>query len=578
MLNKNKRRSKELAEIFTLDIETDSKGELIDIGFYNGELIRYFQDWGNFTEHLSTIKNDALVYAHNGGGFDYVNYFIWLFKNKMEFSAMLKSSKIFAFSIDKFPNIKFVDSFCLLPMSLDKIAKSFCELDKISIDTKDIQNMRYFKEKNKRKYYEYLERDCVSLYDSIVKLRALVNDVYNIGNLPLSIGGTSMRLFMREFLNHKIIVPSAKEKEFTFRSYVGGRCEYLGFGYQNKNGWYENVNGYDFNSHYPAQMISAKFPIRRGIKTSKGVFDSKGFLESGIYECSFNQKHGRIPLLKTESGDYEFSGSGVYTHFELNEIIKGGGNVDIISGYYYELNEDIFSKFVNFFFSERLKAQALNDTAKDVLYKLILNNLYGKFGQRDEVQSIQIINEDDVRDLLLENKKLNEFHRIDDYHAFYEVTENKTCHTSFPAIASYITALGRIKLVNTIELSENPIYCDTDSIHCIGELPSELLGDKLGQLKTEFLNSQARYGGKKSYEIKDDKLRQKGIPSASLNSGVFDELFNKGFIEVSYKRPLLLKSAIRKIETQSPSEFTEFTRTIKCEPSYFEKISAQENC
>ena len=573
MINKpTKSRKKQLSKIYTLDIETDSRGELIDIGFYDGERIKYFQSWKTLLKHLENLTEPSLIYAHNGGGFDYVNMLVYLFGANIKFEAMLKQSKIFCFWLLDKPHIRFVDSFNVLPTTLEKVAASFADCEKLEIDKSNYLDMRGFKSRERDLYYKYLERDCVSLYQSMLKMQALVNEIYNLGNLPLSIGGISMRLFQRAFLSEKIITPSKSEKDFTFNAYVGGRCEYLGFGETDKNGWYENVNGYDFNSHYPAQMLNHEFPTMRGVYVSDFVRDNNGLIESGIYNVQFRQDKGRIPLLQSCDGEYEFEGFGAFTHLELNEIERIGGKVVCGSGYYYSETAPIFDDFVNYFFEKRLEAQKLNDSARNTFYKLVLNNLYGKFGQRDTVESLSVLSREEMEVCLEKGIELNEFFRVDDNFAFYGIKTEKKCYTSFPAIACMITANARIVLNRILESCKNPLYCDTDSIHCQDELPRELLGDDLGKLKVEFLNSFARYGGKKSYEIQGSKRRQKGIPKDAVTKEFFDKLFNKGEVLANFTRPLLLKSAIRKIDVQSPSMFAPFTRTVTRDESLKEKL------
>lgn len=565
---KQKRESK----IYTLDIETDSKGEIVDIGFYDGCAIKYFQSWDFLLKELERIESESIIYAHNGGGFDYVNLLVYLFGRGIKFEAMLKQSKIFCFWLCDKPHIRFADSFNIMPSSLEKVAASFSELEKLDIDESNYKDMRAFKERERELYYKYLERDCVSLYQSLMKVKALVNEIYNLGNLPLSIGGISMRLFTKGFLGEKIITPSKNEKEFTFNAYVGGRCEYLGFGTPDNEGFYNNVNGYDFNSHYPAQMIAHNFPIRRGVYVDEFVRGKNGLIETGIYNVRFKQTSGRIPLLQTVEGDYAFEGYGAFTHLELNEIENTGGKVICQSGYYYSETAPIFNDFVDFFFSERLKAQKMSDSARNTFYKLVLNNLYGKFGQRDTVESLMVLGREQCTEALENGLELNEFYRIDDNFSFYDVKQEKKCFTSFPAIASIITASARIVLNQYLERCENPLYCDTDSIHCQDTISAEHIGDELGKLKVEFMNSFARYGGKKSYEIQNNKVRQKGIPKSVVTNDFFNELFRAGRVETTFNRPLLLKSAIRKIDTQSPSMFSPFTRTVTRDLSLKEKL------
>jgi hypothetical protein len=573
MINKpTRRRKKAIAQIYTLDIETDARGELIDIGFYNGERIKYFQTWEGLLKDLDSIDGESLIYAHNGGGFDYVNMLVYLFGAGIKFEAMLKQSKIFCFWLIDKPYIKFVDSFNIFQSSLEKVTASFSELEKLEIDKENYKDMRGFKQRERELYYRYLDRDCIALYQAIIKMRSLVNEVYELGNLPLSIGGISMRLFGRAFLNEKIVTPSKTEKEFTFNAYVGGRCEYLGFGACDSAGWYENVNGYDFNSHYPAQMLGAEFPIRRGVYVADFVRDPSGQIEHGIYIVKFRQDTGRIPLLQNCDGEYSFEGFGTFTHTELNEIEATGGRVTSGCGYYYPETAPIFDAFVKYFYEKKFEATKISDSARTIFYKWVLNNLYGKFGQRDTVESLQVLSRQQSDEQLERGAELNEFYRIDSDYAFYDVKSEKKCYTSFPAIACMITASARIVLNRVLESCANPLYCDTDSVHCQDTLAGNLIGDGLGKLKIEFANTSARYGGKKSYEIADNKKRQKGIPKDAVTREFFDNLFAKGFTETNFNRPLLLKSAIRKIDIQSPSMFTPFKRTITRDQSLKEKL------
>lgn len=559
------------SKIYTLDIETDSQGEVLDIGFYDGEVCRYYDNWEKFYNDLLKIESSAMIYAHNGGGFDYVSFLFYLFKNGIEFYAMLKQSKIFAFNLTTKPNIKFVDSYCIMPMSLNDLTKSFSELQKLDLGGYDYSEMETFKNSDSVTYYNYLERDLISLYQAVIKMQSLVNEIHAIGNLPLSIGGISLKLFQKRF-SEKIGTPSRSEKMFTFNSYVGGRCEFLGFAKSDLNGWFENVNGYDFNSHYPSQMINDDFPIWRGAYTTEFIRDNKGLIRSGVYNAKFDQINGRFPYLQNAEKEYCFDGYGCFTNYELNYIEKIGGKIDCLGGYHYEFAKPIFNEFVKFFFDRRLDAQKISDEARSLFYKLVLNNLYGKFGQRDEVESLEVLDFRSVSKKLTSGETLNEVYRIDDDLAFYSVKKEKQCLTSFPAIASMITAKARLRLYDVLESVKYPLYCDTDSIHCIGEIDSGLIGNDLGKLKVEFYKAAARYGGKKSYEITDVKSKQKGIPKVNINEQVYNDLFTNGQVKVNYKKPLMLKSAIRSNDLKNPNMFRTFTRTITKDKSLAEKL------
>jgi hypothetical protein len=130
------------------------------------------------------------------------------------------------------------------------------------------------------------------------KCEYLVNEIFPLGNLPLSIGGISMRLFGRAFLNEKIVTPSKTEKEFTFNAYVGGRCEYLGFGKRDKKDIIKRLTDTISIHTIPRKCWARNFLFVAAFIPRILCAIVDGRIEHGIYIAKFRQDNGRIPLLQ----------------------------------------------------------------------------------------------------------------------------------------------------------------------------------------------------------------------------------------------------------------------------------------
>ena len=95
----------------------DEEGE---VGLFQGkDTVKEFCEWLLTKEH-----QDCIVVAHNFQGYD--GYFIqnYLNKNAIKYEVILRGAKILSMTISMF-NIKFVDSFNFIPMSLAKFPKTF---------------------------------------------------------------------------------------------------------------------------------------------------------------------------------------------------------------------------------------------------------------------------------------------------------------------------------------------------------------------------------------------------------------------------------------------------------------------
>jgi DNA polymerase elongation subunit (family B) len=161
---------------------------------------------------------------------------------------------------------------------------------------------------------------------------------------------------------------------------------------------------------------------------------------------------------------------------------------------------NIFSEYVEYFYNMRLEAKAKGDEVRTLLYKLFLNSLYGKFGQKSnhwekvgeadptEVKLERIYDVDTKKFITVKIFGGGIFRKND-----LEEGENESFY-SFPAIASHVTSYARMLLWKYIETAgiENVYYTDTDSlfVNLEGyknlEKANYLNEDTLGLLKLEY--------------------------------------------------------------------------------------------
>lgn len=447
-----------MKNIGTADIEANHWIDLTMIGFYDGEKYFLFPSINKFLNHILTEKYHRYkIYFHNGGRYD----FLFLIEKLFELGKVdmiQKSGGFIAIFFESKQGIKitFADSIALFPASLEKLINDFnIEYKKIPIDFSiehkfiDIQ------------LREHLKNDCLSLYKIIEKF-------YDVeGFLSFTVASHALKVFLKKFFNGTIWnVSDSFDFYFREKYYKGGRVEvYKGYG--------KNLYYYDINSLYPSVMLEA-MPLGSPIKTDVYKKNKIGFYEIKLLE---ETNFLISPLsIKTKKGNYYVNGEkgdifNVLSN-ELEYLIEKKIKFNILSGYYFDKQSKIFEGYVNYYYKQ--KKESKNETERYIA-KLMLNSLYGKFGQRLDGEVIEQLNEknkdldnkiyDSYNDLVLVHKKLN-------------------VHIKGVYISAYITALARIKHLRLMDSvgHENIYYCDTDSLITSKQLK---VSKEIGDIKLE---------------------------------------------------------------------------------------------
>jgi len=302
-------------------------------------------------------------------------------------------------------------------------------------------------------------------------------------------------------------------------AYYGGRCECFYIGRPRKGIYYK----VDINSMYPYIMKTNDFPVKF-IKQGKNV-DPAAILKVAPLYCFMAECE-----IETEAPIYAMRNNGklifpvgrfktFLTTASLLFGIKHGHVKKVLKVACYK-KANIFNSFVDYFYNKRMDFRAANNPAFAYMCKLILNSLYGKFGQRTSRVSYTGRNETaaDMRRLIIDYKT----HKVSTHQVFFgretviDQGEDEAAN-SMPAISAHVTDHARVYLWNLIDQAglSNCFYCDTDSIIVnatgLKNLRPKLHHDQLGLLKIEGQARRVVLRGAKHYTFGSD-TRIKGIP------------------------------------------------------------------
>ena len=417
--------------------------------------------------------------------------------------------------------IKFVDSFKLLPFKLAKLTKEF----KISDEKVDynIVNDCFLTDTNAK----YIENDVKGLYEVIKIFREITNSTKDtiascayenfwehFAKIPKNLNYKEAKKYSDGVKEKYFPTLTLDEDNFFRKAYKGAFC------YVN-----ERIKGkvikavgdvYDVNSLYPYIMDSKKLlPIGRPSKTVIPAW--KNHLTFYKLNVKATIKPNAVPSIfakgflavKTKAlyihdiDTFKDEKPFVFTDCDLRLLQKcyDVEEMEILEQYYFEAVEakSLFGEYIKYF-----KQMKINHSKeKDAFYfiaKLFQNSLYGKFGASYFFSTLKYNVDKDAVKIYIEDVTDRE--------------NNEPTEQTYVPLASYITAHAREYIINLI--LKNPeafLYCDTDSIHMLhvehNHLP--IHNSEYGYLKNEFCFTEAIYVRQKTYieighELNSDKI------------------------------------------------------------------------
>jgi len=544
-----------------------------------------FSDFLNDLLSFFKKGNNLNVYAHNLSNFDGIFLLKHLIKfgevEPLYFHGRLITVKV-KLNIKGFKGkvIIFKDSYLLLPVKL----RILCEVFKVA-STKgyfpyglnDIfysgvfpkleywtgmspaqYNILKLEFKNKLWNFQleaikYCKLDCKALHQVLMFYNKEFFNKFNINIFSaLTAPSLAMRLFKTLFMPKDTIYQLHGNVEKAIReSYSGGAVDV--YKPHNKIGnftmskTFRTIKGYDVNALYPTVMAQQPMPLGKPIlfvgDIRKLYPNAYGFFYCKITSPAFLDQPILQRRVNTSEGMRTVAGLGTWYGWinsaEMDNAMKSGYTFEIIRGYEFETG-DLFSKFVNTLYELRTqypKGHPLNHTSK-----LMVNSLYGKFGMRSDFTRADVysINSEQDKAAFLElldmwGTSVKDFVLLDD--SLVVIRDSTLDLRTNPegsvdnyhgvetniAVASAITAEARIHMSY---FKNNPkfhiYYSDTDSAFIDGELPEEMVGKGLGQLKLEYVIKKAVFLAPKVYalvlEDGTEIIKIKGLTSNTILS------------------------------------------------------------
>jgi hypothetical protein len=482
-------------EVAVLDFETDPfKFGRVPEPFACGVLWRnvYVEFWGSdcwrrAADYLLSIDVPLVVYAHNGGKFDF--FFMWAV---LDNPIKIINGRIVLATLGIH---ELRDSWAIMPFALARYKKTVIDYSKFEPETR---------ESNRTEILNYLHDDCCDLMDLCLAF------VKRFG-FRLTVAGTAMAELTS-------IHPQESQNEthdHRFRPYYhGGRVECFETGELRGD-----FKVFDVNSMYPAVMQNCDHPIgAQYIQPERPILDSQGWVEGYpgcLYFCEVEGDNlGALPTREL-NGSLTFNlpyGTFCTTSHELRAAITlGKFQVRQLHSVSIPRYVQRFDDFVSRFSLEKIEAKKDGDKIKEIFSKLILNSAYGKFGQNPEkfceyLIAIKGIHSDPTDDIWAINSE-------SDHWRVWEKPSPKKRYFDV-AIAASVTSAARAVLLHGIANAKRPVYCDTDSIIC-ESLDVEHDEFALGAWKEEARGNRAAIAGKKLYALWQDrevvKMASKGV-------------------------------------------------------------------
>ena len=557
-INQNKKKLDYSEFIGAYDIETteDSvKAYAIGIYIENDEYKDFFglDCWTKFYLYLkdwtfrsSTTNNKLTLFAHFGGGFDFLPTLKALRKNILnmkissstEINGIMVNIKIYCPKLVDNKNLTLIlkDSYPLLRSKLAQLTQDF-EVEHLKGDLKHYLMTEEFFPQYEQKIRKYLTSDVLGLFEVLKKFENLVLQRWNIEK-PLSyltISSLAREIFKQKFWDNTKQIPNLPYllDQFFRRAYYGGRteCFYIG----------EVVNWvyyYDFTSLYPFIMcgdLPYGMPRRRkgskiNLETFNGIvhFKAKNLDLLDYY---------LLPV-KTEKG-LIFPHLSDWTEFvlwsdEAKLAKKIGYQIEIIEGYEFKV-APYFVEVINDMFDLKKAALEEKKPGKKHLAKIAVNSLSGCWGIRTNKVKKLILKSCSEKELKkdvakyletnalmsLRSNKKNNLH-------FLRILENLDADYAYLPLSIATTSKARCHLYNLfLDVSKKGgkiFYCDTDSIitNFNVEEDDELGprwcgkdGSKLGELKNEFGPKGKTFGAvfiaPKIYGFESGEIKFKGL-------------------------------------------------------------------
>lgn len=481
-------KNKELP-IYTLDLETDPfMRDRVPVpfaaGIYDGVVFRSF--WSSRTgtclqkvkEYMESNLEPGIVYAHNGGRFDFFYMLEWFDGKMMIINNRIVRAKVPSVvpSTKKKVDFDFRDSYAIMPFPLAAYQKEHIDMNLLTRENRHA---------HRAEINFYLKGDCVHLWDLCVEFQKKFGDAKTIASAAFK-ELTDIHHF--EKLN------LVQDELFRKHFFYGGRVQCFEKGYIQKS-----IKIYDVNSMYPYAMMAFEHPTGWCVLEDSKIWNTPKLKTFFLTVEGYSDD--AFPMRK-KNGGIEFGKNEGVFHVSIHEYIAAVGlgcfkPSRILATYNFD-DFRTFHMFVDKYYTLREQAKKEGDKMHTLFYKFILNSAYGKFA----------LNPDNYYDWML--SQAGEIPKGDLWepsqltHGKAILWRRKTLHRrnlNNVATGASITGAARSILLEAIKKSTGVLYCDTDSIMCESFAGGNLHETKLGAWKQEESGDSLAIAGKKMYAL-----------------------------------------------------------------------------
>lgn len=398
-------------------------------------------------------------------------------------------------------------------------------------------------------------------YDTLAELELgqWIMERHREYNVPhsVSLAHLASEIFKHKFIpvGKRIKLPPSIARNYAIRSYHGGR-----------NGLYidkqlprliKNVTEIDIISSYPNAMVNMP-NFLEGEYKNVIKFDKK---HVGVYRIVADIFPVRYPICFDDGfkSVYERTKNKILylTNYDIKQALQNKEiKIKKIKGVIFVPSESKESNplknYAEHFFE--LKNKTPKSDSRYLIYKLLLNALYGKFFQRTEIVNYNLV----------EGKYIRE--------SWY-----KAGGLFNPFIATLITSFARVEL-NKLEWKYNSIHSSTDSIKTTKKINERTLPKGLGGLTKEitgdclfFRNKlYLHFNGDSKSHIKNIKLGKEKKEDIKIAlhgfQGTIKDLvymFETGERSYIAKRMIKVREAINSKTGKKALQFVEEERNLK---------------
>lgn len=471
------RRKPRKRKFLTYDLEwIPHTNKLTMAGAYDGCNYHAYRDIPSFLNGELTAENSGCwFYAHAGGLYDFkfvLDYLVGLQRDDIRISCIFSGSSAIIIQVKKGSRKWwFIDSYWLLRQPLAKIGEwmGYAKGEQYG-------GAIFHADFNQLAEYNYI--DCKLLFLAIEAFEETLTQLG--GQLEMTVASSALGLFRRRFLQDTICTcPILNDK--ARKSYIASRVEVI-------RRQCDAANYYDINSSFPYAMTfdapgNFKHADRRIPETGHYMAD----VDIYVPDCFLPP----IPY-RTESERIFFptgSWRGWLTRTDIELLIETGGRIEHVNEVMHFERFTQLSDYAQTIYD--LRKQSKSEAEKQIL-KILLNALYGKFGESSEKSKMWVNPPAEFF------KEIPEAARSMVSPGIWLADETVNVPHAHVPIAAHITAVARKVLYKHMVKCSDVYYCDTDGFACLptDEFPTS---PELGALKLEKLIRRGTFAAPKLY-------------------------------------------------------------------------------